>query len=136
MDYLQFHFRHPEAGRLLRVLATELRGRFTAQVREDLRGAHRALRARIRELLIGGAQDGSLFTSDPAFDTFMIASTVEGVLSQWTNSPGDAERFCDPESLVGSLLVPYETGTGPRERAQGSGEGPPKEAGADFLPPL
>ncbi len=136
VHYLGFHFRYPETTRLLRVLATELRGRFTAQVREDLRRAQAALRGRIRQLLIAGVQDGSLFTSDPAMASFMIASTLEGVLSQWISSRRDAEPFCDPQSLVEFVLAPLETGTSPqagRGREQVLSE---KEAGADFLPPF
>jgi TetR/AcrR family acrAB operon transcriptional repressor len=135
-DYLAFHFRYPEATSLLRVLATELRGRFTAQVREDLRSAQAALRSRIRQLLVVGVQDGSLFTSDPAMASFLIASTLEGVLSQWISSRPDAEPFCDPTSLADLVLAPLETGTSPRA-ARGAGELlPEKEAGADFLPPF
>jgi TetR/AcrR family acrAB operon transcriptional repressor len=135
LEYLAFHFRYPEATSLLRVLATELRGRFTAQVREDLRSAQGALRARIRRLLLAGIQDGSLFTADPAMASFMLASTVEGVLSQWIGSRRDAEPFCDPQSLVDAMLAPLETGTSPQVETS-THELPEKEAGADFLPPF
>lgn len=133
LEYLAFHFRYPEATSLLRVLATELRGRFTAQVREDLRSAQAALRARIRQLLLAGVQDASLFTSDPAMASFMMASTLEGVLSQWIGSQRDAEPFCDPQSLVDAILTPLETGTSPQASTH---QLPEKEAGADFLPPF
>ncbi len=136
VDYLDFHFRNPDAHGLLRVLATELRGRFTAQVREDLRRAQAALRGRIRQLLISGVQDGSLFTSDPAMASFMIASTLEGVLSQWVSSQRDAEPFCDPQSLAEFVLAPLETGTSPQAVRGGEQLLPEKEAGADFLPPF
>lgn len=135
LEYLGFHFRYPDAASLLRVLATELRGRFTAQVREDLRRAQGALRGRIRQLLIAGVQDGSLFTSDPAMASFMIAATLEGVLSQWIGSRRDAEPFCDPQSLVESILAPLETGAS-RPREAPTPPLPAKEAGADFLPPF
>jgi AcrR family transcriptional regulator len=135
LEYLGFHFRYPEATSLLRVLATELRGRFTAQVREDLRSAQGALRGRLRQLLMAGVQDGSLFTSDPAMASFMIASTLEGVLGQWISSRRDAEPYCDPQSLVDFILAPVETGTAPHAEAQASPL-PEKEAGADFLPPF
>lgn len=132
LRYLGFHFRYPEATSLLRVLATELRGRFTAQVREDLRTAQGALRGRLRQLLMAGVQDGSLFTTDPAMASFMISSTIDGVLSQWASSRRDAEPFCDPQGLVDFILAPLETGTSP-QRPQQEAE---KEAGADFLPPF
>lgn len=132
LQYLGFHFRYPEATSLLRVLATELRGRFTAQVREDLRSAQGALRARIRQLLLAGVQDGSLFTSDPAMASFILASTLEGVLSQWIGSRRDAEPFCDPQSLVDMMLAPFETGTS----QAATSPLPEREAGADFLPPF
>jgi len=135
LHHLRFHFRYPEASSLLRVLATELRGRFTAQVREDLRRAQGALRGRIRQLLVAGVQDGSLFTSDPAMASFMIASTLEGVLSQWISSRGDAEPFCDPQSLVDFILAPFETGTSVQREASPTAL-PEKEVGADFLPPF
>ena len=135
-QYLAFHFRYPEATKLLRVLATELSGRFTAQVREDLRRAQAALRGRIRQLLIAGVQDGSLFTSDPAMASFMIASTVEGVLSQWISSRRDAEPFCDHQSLAEFVLAALETGTEPRAGRGPEQLLPDKEAGADFLPPF
>ena len=106
-------------------------GRFTTQVREDLRNAQRTVRARIRELMLSGVQAGALFTSDVALATFVLASALEGVLSQWVSSPRDAEPFCDPETLVDFLLTPYETG-----RAPGESPGQEKEAGADFLPPF
>ena len=135
LQYLGFHFRYPEATNLLRVLSTELRGRFTAQVREDLRSAQGALRGRIRQLLIAGVQDGSLFTSDPAMASFLIASTLEGVFGQWISSRRDAEPFCDPQSLVDFILAPLETGTSPQAEASAA-QLPEKEAGADFLPPF
>ena len=109
-DYLGFHFRTPDATNLLRVLATELRGRFTSQLRDDTRQEHRWMRARIRELLFGGVRDGSLFIEDPAFGAFLLASAVGGVLEQWQTAPRDVEPFCDPEQLAESLVARYATG--------------------------
>jgi AcrR family transcriptional regulator len=105
--YLAFHFAHPQAAALPRVLETELRGRFTAQAREDLRHGQRRLRARIRELLADGAQDGSLFAADPALAAFVVAGAVEGVLAQWQRSPRDVEPFCAPDALGDALVAPY-----------------------------
>ena len=70
VGYLEFHFQHPEASGLMRVLAAEMRDRFTTRVREDHQAALRAIRSRIRELLMQGTHDGSLFTTDPAMATF------------------------------------------------------------------
>ena len=129
--YLRFHFQHPEASGLLRVLAAEMRGRFTAQVRDDHRATQRGVRARIRELLMQGTDDGSLFTTDPALATFILAAAVEGVLNLVSGSPRGAEPFRHPESIVDFLLAAYETGSGraaPGRRATGGG------GGVDFIP--
>ncbi len=139
VDYLAFHFQYPEAASLLRVLATELRGRFTAQVREDLRGAQRLLRSRIRDLLARETQEGQMFAEDPAYAAFLLASAVEGVLSLWISAPRDAEPFCHPENLVNFLLVQYEVGASnpALQQQQQQQQGPGQQAlGVDFLPPL
>lgn len=133
VGYLRFHFAHPEVFGLLRVLASEMRGRFTTQVREDHQATLRAVRVRIRELLMQGSQDGKLFTTDPALGTFVLAATVEGVLSLVSSTPRDVEPFRHPESIVDFLLAPYETVTrtgaaAPRTAAEGEG--------LDFLPPF
>ncbi len=130
-NHLQFHFDHPLGSRLLRVLATELKGRFTADLREDGRHEQRALRARIRALLVEGGQDGSLFTEDPAYAAFLIASTVEGILDQWMTSPGDAEPFCHAEALASAILRTYvvEAGRSGADRVEES-------SGPDFQPPF
>jgi AcrR family transcriptional regulator len=111
-SFLDYHFRNPQAASLLRVLAAEMRGHFTAQVREDLAGALRALRARMRELLTEGARDGSLFATDPALAAFLLAAAVEGVVQQWLASARDVEPFCHAESLAEALIAPYATGIG------------------------
>lgn len=108
--FLDFHFRYPEAASLLRVLATELRSGFTAAVREDLRHAQRALRARIRALLADGVQDGSLYAGDPSFSAFVLAGAADGIVQQWLAAPREAEAFCDPESLAETLVAPLATG--------------------------
>lgn len=105
--FLAFHARHPEAAALARVLETELRGRFTTQAREDLRNAQRRLRARLRELLAAGAQDGSLFANDPAFAAFLMAGSVEGIVAQGLRSPRDVEPFFEPEVIAEALVAPY-----------------------------
>ena len=65
-SYLAFHLREPAATHLLRVLATELRGRFTARLREDDRQEQRWFRARVRELLELGVRDGTRLAGGPA----------------------------------------------------------------------
>ena len=109
-SYLTFHFAHPEAGHLLRVLATELRGGFTAELRADQGLASRTLRARIRDLLAQGAHDGSLFTGDPALTGFALAAALEGIVHQWLGSPRDAAPFCHADTLAEALVEPYATG--------------------------
>ncbi|MCA8976867.1 MAG: TetR/AcrR family transcriptional regulator [Planctomycetes bacterium] len=111
-SYLAFHFREPEATHLLRVLATELRGRFTARLREDDRQEQRWLRASIRELLIEGVRDGSLFCDDPPAAAFLLGSAVTGVLAQWHTAPDDVEGYCREEELARVLVGHYATGSG------------------------
>jgi AcrR family transcriptional regulator len=108
--YLEFHFAEPEAGGLLRVLTTELRGRFTSHLREDARQEQRWLRASLRELLVQGAQDGSLFVEDPALAAFLLASAVGGILEQWQTARADVEGFCDAQQLARNLTARYATG--------------------------
>jgi AcrR family transcriptional regulator len=118
--YLAFHFAQPAAASLLRVVATEMAGRFTAQVREDVRNAQRALRQQLRELLAEGTNDGTLFADDPASAAFVLAGALEGIVAQWLTSPRDAEPFGDPETLARALLASYRTGrrAPPRRPAQ------------------
>ena len=128
--FLDYHFGNPQAAGLLRVLATEMRGRFTTQVREDLGGALRGLRARLRELLSAGARDGSLFATDPAQAAFLLAAGAEGVVQQWLASPRDVEPFCHAEALAEAMVTPYSTdvrrGPAPaREASQGEDLSPP-----------
>lgn len=130
VGYLEFHFQHPEASGLMRVLAAEMRDRFTTRVREDHQAALRAIRSRIRELLMQGTHDGSLFTTDPAMATFVLSAAVEGILHLVQGAGRDADPFRHPESLVDFLLAPYES-TSERGTAQTSGRD-----GVDFLPPV
>lgn len=109
-SYLAFHFREPAATHLLRVLATELRGRFTARLREDDRQEQRWLRASLRELLVTGLRDGSLFADDPAQAAFVLAAAVTGVLEQWHTAPGDVEAHCHEDELARVLAARYATG--------------------------
>lgn len=108
--YLAFHFAEPAVARLLRVLGSELHGRFTAAIREDAREEHRALRARLREILIRGSRDGTLFAGDPVQASLLLAAGVHGVVDQWLAAPGDVEPFLDPEGLAEALAAPYATG--------------------------
>jgi AcrR family transcriptional regulator len=128
--WLGFHFERPDAARVLRVLAAELRGRFTAALREDARDEQRALRARLREALTRGGRDGSLFAGDPALAAFLLAGALEGFVGQWLTSPQDAEPFRDPDALATALCAPYRTG------AAAAAGVPPGDAGSDFTPPL
>ena len=105
--YLDHHFRQREASGLMRMLGTELRGRFTVQVRDDLRTVFRAVRARIRELLVEGGRDGSLFADDPATAAFVLAGAVEGIVQQWLASARDTAAFCHPETLADALVAPH-----------------------------
>lgn len=106
-DYLRFHLEAPEVNRLLRVLSTELKDHFTAELRQDLKQEQRLLRSRLREILVRGGHDGSLFVQDPAMSAFLLAGSVEGILSQQSVSPLDVEPFCDADHLTESLLRGY-----------------------------
>jgi TetR/AcrR family acrAB operon transcriptional repressor len=125
-DYLSFHFREPAAAHLLRVLATELRGRFTARLREDDRQEHRWLRANMRELLVLGQGDGSLAVEDPASAAFVLSSSVLGVLEQWQTAPADVEPLCHGEQLAAVLVGRHATGD--------PGRAVRDDAGFDFGP--
>lgn len=105
--YLRFHFRAPLATHLLRVLATELRGRLTARLREDDRQEQRWLRAALRDLLVQATRDGSLFAEDPAEAAFLLAAAVAGILEQWQTAPADVESFCSEERLAHELIARY-----------------------------
>jgi AcrR family transcriptional regulator len=119
---LEFHFREPQSAHLLRVLATELRGRFTAKLREDDRQEQRWLRGRLRELLLQGTRDGTLFVEDPAEAGFLLAAAVFGVLEQWHGSSADVEMFCDADRLAQTLVARYATGR----------QNPAQPSGAEF----
>lgn len=110
-NYLAFHFLEPEATHLLRVLATELRDRFTSRLREDDRQEQRWLRANIRDLLVEGTRDGSLFCDDPPAAAFLLVSAVTGVLAQWHTAPSDVEAWCHEEELARVLVARYATGS-------------------------
>ena len=128
--YLEFHFENPDVTGLMRVLSAEMRDRFTTRVREDHQAALRAVRSRIRELLMEGTHDGSLFTVDPAMATFVLSASIEGVLGLVHGAGRDADPFRHPESLADFLLTPYETS---------SERGTPQTSdrdGVDFLPPV
>jgi AcrR family transcriptional regulator len=128
--YLEFHFRHPEVSGLMRVLSSEMRDRFTTRVRDDQQASLRATRLRIRELLMAGTHDGSLFTTDPAMATFVLSAAVEGVLSLVHSAGRDTDPFRHPESLADFLMVPYETSS-----EGGTGQTTEPD-GVDFLPPV
>jgi len=124
--YLAFHLREPAATHLLRVLTTELRGRFTARLREDDRQEQRWFRARVRELLELGARDGTLLAEDPALTAFVLCAAVTGILAQWHSAPGDVEMHCDEQLLAQQLLARFATGEVRSEaskRDQGAGLG-------------
>lgn len=110
-SWLAFHFREPAAAHLLRVLATELRGRFTARLREDDRQERKWLRASLRELLVLGVGDGSLAVEDPALSAFVLTAALLGALEQWHTSPADVEAHCHEERLASMLVTPLVTGT-------------------------
>lgn len=109
--YLSFHFREPDAARLQRVLATELRSGFTARLREDDRQERRWLRANVRELLVLGVQDGSLSCADPALAAFLLVASVIGVIEQWQTAAVDVEAHCHEEHLAAELVAPFATGS-------------------------
>lgn len=126
--YLAFHFHAPAATHLLRVLATELRGRFTARLREDDRHEQRWLRASVRDLLVQGQRDGTLDAEDPALTAFVVSAAVAGVLEQWHTSPTDVEALCDERQLAGLLVQRYASSGA----ASGGGRG--AEDDFDFRP--
>jgi TetR/AcrR family acrAB operon transcriptional repressor len=130
--YLSFPFAEPAVARLLRVLGSELHGRFTAAIREDAREEHRALRARLRETLILGSRDGSLFAGDPVQASLLLAAGVHGVVDQWLAAPGDVDPFLDPEGLAEALVAPYATG----RTAGRTEDDEPGAAGREFRPLL
>jgi AcrR family transcriptional regulator len=102
--YLGFHFERPAATHLLRVLATELRGRFTARLREDDRQELRWLRSSLRDHFILGGADGSLFCEDPAEAAFLLAAALRGVLEQWHTAGSDVAPFCAAPRLAAALV--------------------------------
>ncbi|MEQ1632583.1 MAG: TetR/AcrR family transcriptional regulator [Planctomycetota bacterium] len=108
--YLRFHFREPAATHLLRVLATELRSRFTARLREDDRQEQRWLRSTLRELFVQGNTDGSLFADDPAEAAFVLTASIAGVLEQWHTSSSDVAAFCDDARLSAALVERWASG--------------------------
>lgn len=116
--YLAFHLREPAATHLLRVLGTELRGRFTARLREDDRQEQRWFRAQVRGLLERGARDGTLAVGDPALAAFVLCGAVVGILSQWHSGPADVEMHCDESLLAQQLVGRFATGA-PIEGASG-----------------
>jgi AcrR family transcriptional regulator len=118
--YVAFHFREPAAARLQRVLTTELRSGFTARLREDDRQERRWLRASLRELLVLGAQDGSLSCADPALAAFLLTGSVIGIIEQWQTSVADVEAHCHEERLAAALVAPFATGTSSDRSRAGS----------------
>ncbi|MFK7742227.1 MAG: TetR/AcrR family transcriptional regulator [Planctomycetota bacterium] len=125
-SYLGFHLRQPEATHLLRVLTTELRGRFTSRLREDERQEQRWLRARLRELLESGVQDGSLAVRDPALAAFVLCGAIGGILQQWHSAPSDVEMHCDEGLLADELIRGHATSSVPEARR------PPGDSEFDF----
>lgn len=130
--YLAFHLREPAATHLLRVLGTELRGRFTARLREDDRQEQRWFRARVRELLLLGVQDGTLAVADPALTAFVLTGAVTGILAQWYSAPDDVELHCDEQQLAHELVARLATGAGRTAPASGSDAGA-RSDGSDAL---
>jgi len=120
--YLAFHLREPAATHLLRVLATELRDRFTARLREDDRQEQRWLRASVRELLELGARDGTLAADDPALTAFVLCGAVTGILAQWHTAPSDVEMHCDEQLLARQLVARFATGAARSEGGISEGE--------------
>lgn len=124
--YLAFHLREPAATHLLRVLTTELRGRFTARLRQDDRQEQRWFRANVRELLELGARDGTLSAEDPALTAFILCGAVTGILAQWHSAPSDVEMHCDEDLLAQQLVGRFATGevrSEQVERDEGAGLG-------------
>ncbi len=134
--WLGFHFDDPARARLLRVLAAELRGRFTSTLREDLRSEQRALRARVREALVRGNRDGTLFAEDPVLVAFLMVGALHGMVDQWLNAPEDVAPFCDAEALAEELLTRWRTAPRPPRRDEtATAEGPPDGSAEEFRPP-
>lgn len=129
--YLRFHLREPAATHLLRVLATELRGRFTARLREDDRQEQRWFRARVRELLELGVRDGSLVAEDPASAAFVLCGAILGILLQWHTAADDVEMHCDERVLAEHLVAGYATGGGAAGGSRGEVVG---DSEFDFRP--
>lgn len=121
--YLRFHLREPAATHLLRVLTTELRGRFTSRLREDERQEQRWFRARVRELIELGVRDGTLESGDPALAAFVLCGAVGGILQQWHSAPRDVEMHCDEQLLADQLVRGFG-------RSDDTG-GVPRPSGAD-----
>jgi AcrR family transcriptional regulator len=131
--FLAFHFAWPDASRLVHGLASELRGSFTTELREDARAEQRALRARIRDALTHGIRDGSVFTHDPAVAAFLLASSVLGIVEQWLTSPVDAAAFCQPERLADTLVRDCAVRTSSDRPASAAAD---EDASIAFRPPL
>ncbi len=109
--FLRSHFADAAHAALLRTLRAELLTTFTAEVRDDLRSVFRAVRAQLRELLVEGERDGSLYAHDPASSAFLLAAELDGVVQQWLASPREVESFCHPESVADAMMAPYLAGS-------------------------
>jgi len=120
--YLAFHLREPAATHLLRILSTELRGRFTARLREDERHEQRWFRAQVRGLLELGERDGTLTVDDPALGAFVLCGAVTGILSQWHSAPSDVEMYCDDALLARQLVARFATGAAGGGEARDDGD--------------
>lgn len=111
--WLDFHFRYPDAARLLNVLGAELAVGFAAAAREDLARRQSRLRARLREWLQEAMAEGSPTVADPAQDAFLLAAALEGVLHQWLANPREAGPYCDADRIALELVHRFAGATPP-----------------------
>jgi AcrR family transcriptional regulator len=105
--WLGFHFEHPSGARVLRVLPDEMRGRWTARLRQDQRADLRARRAAIRGVFVQGTAEGCLFAPDPAFAAFVIVSSMDGAIDHWLRAPDDTAPYCSARPLAEQIVAPW-----------------------------
>ncbi|HMQ22299.1 MAG TPA: TetR family transcriptional regulator [Planctomycetota bacterium] len=103
-DHLSFHREHPQLRRLQAILDTEVAGEPSASGRDGLRATYRALRARLRGLLLRAVRDNEIGPVDAAGLAFSLAALVEGVLAQAASSAEDVALFFDERSLIAGWI--------------------------------
>ncbi len=134
--HLSFHFRYPEFHRLLWILETELRDLVATALGSGIISEHRALRAKIRNLLRLAARQGQIAVIDPAAQAFQLAALLEGSQAQSFTMTGDIAPFLHEEDLVQSWLAPLRGSTKRRKRRVEPQQNQNLEDSTSFQPPF